>query len=441
MRGEEYYKSLIETGEGERVEFKASYDKEAVLKSAGAMANKDGGIIFIGVTDEKKIKGWKAEQALKRISDDLGSAIEPALNISIKELSINNKNIVVIEIPPAPIKPVSVRGRYYIRIGSTNRLMSTSEICDLYSISTSRSWDTQIVEDARLEDLDLDRAERYMKMLGTARGIRPVEGPIQFLKKKLFIKDNRITNAAVLLFGSNPQMFFPSRVVQIIFYKENKYNVIFQEQIDGTVFDMIDESYEEVLKIISTKLEITGTVSVQRHSVPEEALREGIINAIAHRDWSVPSPIYIEISPKGVVISNPGALPPPLTPELLREADHYSILRNPKLSEALYETGYIERYGSGTVRIMALYESSNLKPNWWIKVGRTYLHLPLIRTSIEDAIINLAKRRQRITSTDIVRELGVSVNTARMYLKSLVKKGILIASGKTKGRYYTLASK
>ena len=186
MRGEEYYKSLIETGEGERVEFKASYDKEAVLKSAGAMANKDGGIIFIGVTDEKKIKGWKAEQALKRISDDLGSAIEPALNISIKELSINNKNIVVIEIPPAPIKPVSVRGRYYIRIGSTNRLMSTSEICDLYSISTSRSWDTQIVEDARLEDLDLDRAERYMKMLGTARGIRPVEGPIQFLPQELF---------------------------------------------------------------------------------------------------------------------------------------------------------------------------------------------------------------------------------------------------------------
>ena len=134
----------------------------------------------------------------------------------------------------------------------------------------------------------------------------------------------------------------------------------------------------------------------------------------------------------------PGTIPPPLTPEILKEADHYSILRNPKLSESLYEAGYIERYGSGTVRIMESYENSNVKPEWWVKAGRTYLFLPLLQVDIETSIIRLLEIREKVTSSDLVKELGISLNTARKYLKTLVNKGLLEMKGKTRGRYYTL---
>lgn len=438
MEKEEYYSNLLESSENETVEFKASYDKEAILKSVGAMANRDGGIIMIGVTNDRRVKGYRSNEVLKKIADDINNALEPALNISVKEILLKGKKVIVVEVPPAPIKPVSVRGRYYIRVGSTNRLMSISEICDMYSLSTSHSWDVQITQLADLRAIDLKKTKNYMKLVENRRGVILKDPPTDFLKKKLFLRNGGVTNAAILLFGREPQEYFPSRIVQIVFYKGSKVNIEFQEEIDGTIFEMIEGSYREVLKILSTKLEIVGTTNVQEYAIPEKALREGIVNALVHRDWSIPSPVYIEISPKGVVITNPGTIPPPLTPEILKEADHYSILRNPKLSESLYEAGYIERYGSGTVRIMESYENSNVKPEWWVKAGRTYLFLPLLQVDIETSIVRLLEIREKVTSSDLVKELGISLNTARKYLRTLVDKGLLEMKGKTRGRYYTL---
>lgn len=440
MREYEYYERIIKSGESESVEFKSSYDKEAILRSVGAFSNKEGGIILIGVTDGGRIKGYNHTEALKKMADDINAAIYPSVNITIKKITIKQKNVIVIEVPPAPIKPVSVRGRYYIRTGSTNRLMDVSEICDLYSLSTSRSWDSQAVESAGIDDIDMSKVKEFMKQIKERRNLDFETSPLEFLKKKLFINDGEVTNAAVILFGKDPQKFFPARVVQIVFYRTNKAKPEFQEEVKGTIFEMIEKSFDEVLKLLSVKLEIIRTINVQRSAVPPEALREGIINALVHRDWAVPSPVYIEISPKRLVVSNPGVIPPPLAPEALKDEYHFSILRNPKLGEALYEAGYIERYGSGTLKIMEAYSHAQTKPDWSIKMGRTFLYIPFIEEDIEGAILRFVKRMGKAKTSDIVRELGISMNTARKYLKILTKKGILREVGKTKGRYFVINS-
>ena len=436
MQEYDYYEKVIEGGESENVEFKSSYDKEGILRSVGAFSNKDGGIILIGVTDDGRIRGYKHAEAPKKIADDINSAIYPSVNITIKERIVKQKNIVIIEVPPAPIKPVSVRGRFYIRTGSTNRLMNVSEICDLYSLSTSRSWDSQVLEFAKFDDIDMNKVNRFINLLEERRNIEVGISPLEFLRRKLFVKDEKVTNAAILLFGKDPQKFFPTRVVQIVFHRANKARPWFQEEITGTIFEMIENSYNEVLKLLSTKLEIIETRNLQKFAVPPEALREGIINALVHRDWAIPSPVYIEISRKNLIISNPGIIPPPLAPEALKEGQHFSILRNPKLGEALYEAGYIERYGSGTLKINEAYSKSQVKPEWNTRMGRTFLYIPYMEEDLEMAILKLVKRVGKVKTSDVVSELGISMNTARKYLKILTQKGLLREIGKTKGRYF-----
>ncbi len=433
----EIYRKLIEKGESERVEFKKGYEKESVAMTVCAFANREGGVIFIGVSDDGKIEGVKnASKLVYRISQDISGLIEPSLNPSVKIVEIDDREVIVVEVPVSPIKPVSVRGRFYIRTGSSNRLMGIHEICDLYSQSTSKSWDTRVVDEATEDDIDLAKVEDFLRLIERRRPGFSLSDPLEFLKKKQLIKNSKPTNAALLLFGKDPQIWFPSRMVQIIIYAKSRTFPDVQIEVSGTIPEMIERSYEEILRLIATKLVISGLQNVQVYGVPEEALREGLINALVHRDWGVPSPVYVEISPEGVKIANPGVIPPPLNEETIKLEEHYSVLRNPKIGEILYDGGYIERYGSGTLRILRSYAGERETPDWKVSAGRTILFLPMKLRDVKSAIIGLMRGKPFITAKEVAESLSISLNTARKYLKLLVKEGKLKEMGKTKGRVY-----
>ena len=134
-------KKLIKTGETDTLELKESFDKE-VIESAGAFANTNGGAILIGVTRKSVVKGCSGSgDVLKDWANQISQATEPRVIPEMKVENFDGNDIIAIHIKECPIKPVSVKGKHFIRVSASNRAMTSREISDMHLHSTGMSWD------------------------------------------------------------------------------------------------------------------------------------------------------------------------------------------------------------------------------------------------------------------------------------------------------------
>jgi len=122
---------LVRSGESETAEFKNSFDREAV-ESVSAFANMKGGTILIGVSDQGKIKGIQTgKSTLRNWSNRISQSIEPKVAVKTDTVLIEKKRIVIFHVDESRIKPVSCKGRYFKRVGATNRRMSWEDITNM----------------------------------------------------------------------------------------------------------------------------------------------------------------------------------------------------------------------------------------------------------------------------------------------------------------------
>ena len=162
-------RKLIKCGESETVEFKASFDKE-ILETSAAFANTKGGVILIGISDRDEIKGIQiGKETLRDWANQISQSTEPRIIPEIEIGTIDRKNVVVIWIKEFPIKPVSVKGRCFRRVGNSNRVMQTHEIAEMHFQSTGMSWDKLPVTDASIGDIDLEKVKRYIESAKDAK--------------------------------------------------------------------------------------------------------------------------------------------------------------------------------------------------------------------------------------------------------------------------------
>src|SRR4030066_2129934 len=123
---------LIKKGETENTEFKEKFDKEAI-ETTGAFANTKGGIIFIGVTDKARVKGIQiGKETMNDWENQISQSTEPRIIPEIKQDQIKGTSVVIIRIKEFPIKPVSVRGRCFRLVGTSNRMMTHQEISEMH---------------------------------------------------------------------------------------------------------------------------------------------------------------------------------------------------------------------------------------------------------------------------------------------------------------------
>ena len=192
---------LLTAGESETVEFKSSFNEEA-LESIGAFANMRGGTVFIGVEDDGEVCGVQIgkrtlEDWARRIQDATDPRLQPSMRI---EQSVA-KNVVLIQIEQSSRVPVSVRGRFFRRVGRTNQRMSHEEIMRRMLAGAGLSWDAVVEADATWRDLDLRKIRRFGAE--TRRmGRRPFpmgSDPRRLLEKLGLVQDGRLTRASLLL--------------------------------------------------------------------------------------------------------------------------------------------------------------------------------------------------------------------------------------------------
>lgn len=447
---------LIKNGESITLEFKESFDREAI-ETIGALANTHGGSVLIGVRDKGQIAGVTvSRETLANWTNQIAQQTEPTIQVELETVLIEDKTIVRIRVSEYPLKPVAVKGRCFRRVASSNRQMSPPEIAQMHLQSTGNSWDAMPSPNKTSADLNLAKLNKYLKTARTngRRAFDPDDEPLDILRKLELLRENQPTWAAILLFGRQPQSPLSQAQVHCGRFK-NETIIIDDRLIAGSVTDQVDEVMTFIQKHINVRFVITG--KPQRDQIwdyPLPALREAVINAVCHRDYADNADIQLKIFDDRIQLWNPGLLPFGLTVDELYQPHHSSKPRNKQIAAVFYDLGLIERYGSGIQKMISLCREAGLPRPELMESSGGFLVIfrknpeqgqhgnGIELVSTEKIVVDFLRRHQRINNKAYRELFAVSERTALRELKALVAKGILVKVGSTgRGTVYELAHK
>jgi len=440
--------------ESDTVEFKESFDREAVV-TAGAFANTRGGTIFIGITNRGNVIGTLiGTESLRGWANTISQSTEPRLIPEMEELTCEGKPVVAIRIKENPLQPVSVRGRCYRRVGTSNRVMQPHEIAEMHLQSTGSSWDLTPAPKTTLVDLDPAKVADYIKKANETgrRSIAPDESPQIVLEKIGLVQDSKPTWAALLLFGKDPQRFLSQAIMHCGLFNTDEISVLDDRMVMGTIIEQVNDAMEFIRKNIRVAFVMTG--EPERRQVwdyPVEALREAVINAVCHRDYTISSAVEVRILKDSLKVWSPGRLAPGITlPELF--TSHASVLRNKGIAQILYDIGWIERWGSGIQKMRSASAEAGLpEPVFHEDQGFSVIFRKDVFSAEYLAQMKLNERQ--LQAIPYLRKQGsiskreyqdlvlVSARTALYDLTALVNKGVLVRVGTGKSSRYSLSSK
>jgi len=240
-----------------------------------------------------------------------------------------------------------------------------------YLLATGRivtgPFDATICRNAKIADISEDKIRWFLSRARSARDYALAENtPVRDVLRHLDLLDNKKPNhAAILLFGIKPQRFLITSEVKCMhFHGTKKLKPIPSYQIyKGTIFDMVDQSVDFVMsklnRFVGTRK--YGPQAPVEYDIPQEVVAEGIVNAVAHRDYTSNASVEIMLFSDRLEIWNPGTLPPSLTIESLSKP-HSSQPGNPLIAEPLFLTKYIEKAGTGTVDMFDNCRKAGLRP-------------------------------------------------------------------------------
>jgi ATP-dependent DNA helicase RecG len=426
-----------------------------VVETVSAFCNAAGGVIEVGVRDDgtptgalviggRTLEGWANH--IKRDTD-------PGQTPSILEAEREGETIVRIRVAGSPIKPVLAYGRALKRVGRTNQRMGSGEVQRLVEQSTGGSWDGRPCPDSSLDDISDGKVGEFVSRAGDARARAMPGSPDEILHKTRLSSDGVPTFAAVLLFGTDPQSHLPQSVVKCARFAGTRSTEFIDERtFYGDLFQQVEETYEFALRHISKAITVGDRPQREEHwEYPRDAVRELLINAICHRDYQHTGNVQLRIYDDRLEVWTPGGLPQGVTPEMLRR-EHASVPRNPRIAGALFLTGYIEQWGSGTLRAIESCRQAGIGgPEFEEEGGMFVARMRMARRFAEAALITLGMNARQIRAIAYVEEggeitnaaycevNGVSRQTATNELRAMVDAGVLGVAGKGRARRYVLS--
>jgi ATP-dependent DNA helicase RecG len=444
---------LLEDDEKENVEFKSSLELDAIMKAISSFSNKRGGTILVGVSNNRDIVGISiGRNTLEKLASDIRRETDPQVFPYINDLDVDGKKIIEIEVSESTSKPVFYKDKAYMRVGRSNQKLSANEIRNLITNENIvTTWDEQILEEATFEDINEKKLFNFLKIAILTRNldIDPKTPIKEALNRLNLIKNGKLTNAAILLFGLNPQKFVLQAKTQCAKFKgvtTNEFDDM--HDFEGTIIDQRDDALRFAEKYIKRSAKIVGTERLETFDYPIEAIREAITNALCHRDYRINSNIQLRIFEDRIEIWGCGPLPKPLKIEDLK-VEHESIRINPLIAECLFKIGFIEKWGTGTQRIIeSCIEQGLPEPLFEIKSGslvviiRKYKFTTLVKINISERqqkAVDYLLVHKKITNKEY-RQLNPEIkrDTATNDLKDLVNKEIILAKGKGRYTYYIL---
>lgn len=352
---------IIKKGEDSFTEFKEEKAHPDDL-AAGivAFANTEGGNLIIGVSDDGKILGvTDIDKMMQRIDNICANNCEPTIDSTSEKIIIDDKKILVVRIPKGPQRPYKTnKDIYYIRTSSGRRSPSREQLMRLFEASKSIYYDELAVPNTSIEDIDLKYVERFIKKSFDC-GIGDFGIRTDDLLKNMKIltpyeRDMVTTMGGLLFFGKHPEYQFPYCKITIVRFYGNDIGETFEKKdIEGILIEQIERT-ERILKdYLRAETKIEGFKKEEpRFEIPIEALREAVINAIAHRNYQLPSQNRIFIFDNRIEIKSPGKLPNSVTIDNIKLG--FSLHRNPLIVSLLAKEHRMTEIGSGIPRMIRL---------------------------------------------------------------------------------------
>lgn len=428
--------------ENQNVEFKINWNDEH-LKWVCGFANAGGGKIFIGKDDKGNIHNLKNS---KKLMEDIPNKIRNKLGI-IPEVILHEfeqKNHIEIVINPHSV-PVSFRGRYYYRSGSTKIELTGNSLNEFLLRKSGKTWDAMIEPTATLSDIDEQSISQYLKDADRS-GRLPDASDLELsvlLEKLRLVENSKLKRTAIVLFGKDPGYFYPNQIVKIGRFGKNDADLIFQEVVEGNLIHLL----YEVPKILNAKflikpIDFEGLLRIEKNEYPVAALREMLLNALVHRNY-MGTTIQIRVYENKISFWNEGKLPEDLPLAALKR-QHPSRPRNPIIADVCFKGGYIDAWGRGTIKIIDACKLADLPEPEMKEIDGGFLITVYRKEISEDNLITVklnerqkkaieyVKKNNQITNTDYQKINKISKPTATRDIQYLVEKGILINVG-TKG--------
>ncbi len=424
---------LIKEGENQYVEFKRN--AESVGKSICSFLNTNDGIVVVGIDDDGKVVGISKREE-EKIMNYIREIQPRTFKIKIENLRIDNKLIIIIKVKKSKLLH-TFRNIAYVRFGTTDRPLTLEEIYERATESVVLHYDALPNRLATKKDIKKGLIMQYLEERKRIRGVTYKWSSKIYRQLNIEIDDN-ITNAGLLFFG-NPTKYFPYIKTRIItFSDETKSNVIDEKEFNDSVWLQLKESIKYLKSSLRRFKTIRGIKREEKPEIPIEIIREGIANAIIHRNYLDTRETMIFIFPTKIQIINPGSFPPGVDPE-----NPIHKPRNPLLAQYFYDIGIVDKYGSGIMRMKTLAQENNITIEYELKAQTTILTVlrPMINLpdldDISQKIINLLNVPRK--SSELAKLLNISEDTVLRRLRILIEKGFVKRSGKGRATTYAAA--
>ncbi|MEN9304114.1 MAG: hypothetical protein RL264_2543 [Bacteroidota bacterium] len=436
--------------EQQNIEYKQSWHDD-YLKWVCGFANAQGGVIFIGKDDNGNVVGVTES---KKLMDDIPNKIRNAIGITV-EVNLHEENgnhFIEIITPPYSV-PISLRGRYYYRSGSTKQELTGASLNEFLLKKSGKTWDDVIEPRANFEDIDEKAVNTFLKASENA-GRLPENNDLSIpeLFEKLRLTENgQLKRSALVLFGKDPGKFYPNTFVKIGRFGNDDTDLKFQETEEGNLIALLQGVLNQLnRKFLTRPIEFEGMHRIEKGEYPVAAIREMLLNALVHRNY-VGAPIQIRVYDDKISIWNEGTLPDGLTLEALKRS-HSSRPRNPIIADVCFKGGYIDAWGRGTIKIIDTCKQADLpEPELTELDGGFSITLfkdnitpeKLTKLGLNDRQIKavlILKERSKITNKEYQEFNETTERTASRDLSDLVEKGIIKSSGvKGAGSFYSLS--
>jgi ATP-dependent DNA helicase RecG len=484
-------KRLIQGGETNTVELKVAAPRATEMaERLCGLANAQGGLVIIGVKDATHeivgVADRKIGETLDVISRAVRQMIKPELVLDPAEpemYTISGKNVVVATVRPSPGPVYQAHGIYWVRRGTHTVSLSLAELLEVANDRGLVDWEHQPVQNATMEDIDLEKVKVYLALRSAhtrqASRFENNERVLIGMRCAVGTSDGIVpTNAGLLFFGHHPQDSIVQGDIACVLFRETVGASRYADRriVTGTLQELIDGAELFLSRYIAVGARVEG---FKRIDIPEyslEVLREAVINAVVHRDYSKRGEsIRVFCYPERVEIHNPGLLLPGITIGQMERGEVQSKLRNPTLANLLKDVpGYMERLGSGIRFMLDETTRMGLPLPQFREMGEfivTFCKAPALLSPqpqpqyagtlwgedeyAQPEILSQSQtdqRERRLTealdyvhqygfiTNSIYRQLtGVSDRTAHRDLETLVERGRLKGTGQRSARRYVLA--
>lgn len=438
--------------ESQNIEWKESW-RDEYLKWICGFANAQGGIIYIGKNDDGEVTGISnAKMLMEAIPNKVRSILGIIVDVNLH--SNNGKEYLEIKTDAYP-SPVSYKGQYHFRSGSTKQELKGAALDKFLLAKQGKHWDGVPIPYVTSENLDPE-AFKYFKMAARKSG-RIDESILQDNNKNIIenlqlFEGDYLKRAAVLLFHSSPENFIPGAYVKIAFFR-NDADLVYQDEIHGNLFHQAEKTLDLLLtKYMKAYISYERITRVERFLFPAKALREVLLNALVHRDYSTGVPIQIRVYDDQIRFWNDGRLPEGWTIDKLLNK-HVSKPYNPLLANTFFRTGDIESWGRGIDKIRDTciknntdfpsfeYEPTGLMVEFKAIIPEENKDIPtetplkMSETSeMSETLLTIMKSKPDILSAELAKQLNVTTRTIEREIKKLKESGNLKRIGASRGK-------